>query len=301
MNLKGIFSNRSPLFKVFLLLALLLASFFLHHLVALGIISLLFENGYNLFFSYDLDSQTSVNILKIIQFFSAVGTFISPIITYGYLTNFQFGLNKKFNRQTALLSVGTIIIVTPFVSFLIEQSMLIDFPEWMKKFDKDSETIVLAFLKMNNLSDLMFNLLVMAIVPAIGEELFFRGFIQNTFLGFFKNSHLAIIFTSILFSLIHFDLVGFLPRFFLGAILGYMFFISKSLWIPILAHFINNAMAVIISYPYFKSFDFVQTYNHYSESALPSTSISVALFSLISVLLLLYLMNSSSDKETVQY
>ena len=254
-----------------------------------------------MFFSYDLDSQTSVNILKIIQFFSAVGTFISPIITYGYLTNFQFGLNKKFNRQTALLSIGTIIIVTPFVSFLIEQSMLIDFPEWMKKFDKDSETIVLAFLKMNNLSDLMFNLLVMAIVPAIGEELFFRGFIQNTFLGFFKNSHLAIIFTSILFSLIHFDLVGFLPRFFLGAILGYMFFISKSLWIPILAHFINNAMAVIISYPYFKSFDFVQTYNHYSESALPSTSISVALFSLISVLLLLYLMKSSSDKETVQY
>ena len=294
LNLKGIFSNRSSLFKVFILLAILLASFFLHHLLALGLISLLFENGFNLFFSYDLASPTSVNILKIVQFFSATGTFITPIFIYGYLTKFNFGIYTSFSRQNVVLAICTIILITPLVSYLIELSMSIEFPYWLQNFDRDSETIVLAFLKMNSFQDLIFNLLVMAIVPALGEELFFRGFLQNTFFNFFKSSHLAIVITSILFSLIHFDLEGFIPRLFLGTILGYMFLWTQSLWVPIIAHFVNNALAIIISYPYFKSYEIVQNFNHYSESSLPNTSLGAIIFSLVSVSVLLYLLYSNS-------
>ena len=89
-------------------------------MLALGIVSLLFENGFNLFFNYDLSSQTSINILKIIQFFSATGTFITPLLLYGYLTNFQFGFKTYFSRQSILLSLGIILLITPIVSFLIE-------------------------------------------------------------------------------------------------------------------------------------------------------------------------------------
>ena len=160
MNLKGIFSNRSSLFKVFILLVILFTSFFVHHLLALGLISLLFENGFNLFFSYDLASQISVNVLKIVQLFSAAGTFITPILIYGYLTNFNFGINTFFSRQSAVLAISIIIIITPLITYLIELSMSIEFPFWLQNFDRDSEPIVLAFLKMNGFSDLIFNLLI---------------------------------------------------------------------------------------------------------------------------------------------
>ena len=165
---------------------------------------------------------------------------------------------------------------------------------YLQNFDRDSEPIVLAFLKMNGFSDLIFNLLIMAIIPSFGEELFFRGFLQNIFLNFFKSSHLAIVITSILFSLIHFDLEGFIPRLFLGAILGYMFLWTQSLWVPIIAHFVNNALAIIISYPYFKSYEIVQNFNHYGESSLPHASLGAIIFSLVSVSVLLYLLYSNS-------
>ena len=292
MNLKGIFEDRSLFVKVFLLLGLLFFSFLIHNLLALAFVSLFFENGLELFFNHDLTSQTSVNILKIIQFFSAVGTFVTPVLAYGYLTKFDFGLNIPITRSWVLLSIALIILVTPLISFLIEFSLSLNFPQWMRQFDKNSDVLILAFLKMENLNDLFVNLLVMAVVPAIGEELFFRGFMQNAFLGFFKNKHFAIFFTAILFSMIHFHIDGFIPRLFLGAILGYMFFWTKSLWVPIIAHFTNNSLAIIISYPSFESFKFIQNYNHYGDGLLPETSFNAIFFSLISVSFILYLLYS---------
>jgi hypothetical protein len=87
----------------------------------------------------------------------------------------------------------------------------------------------------------------------------------------------------------------------LGLILGYLFYWSQSLWIPIIAHFINNAMAIIISYPFFQTFDFVQSFNNYNESAIPQTNISYVLFSLLSVGLLmsLFYKNSRLAREDI--
>ena len=106
----------------------------------------------------------------------------------------------------------------------------------------------------------------------------------------------SIIITSILFSLIHFHLNGLIPRFILGCVLGYMFYWTKSLWIPIIAHFTNNALAIIISSPYFKSFDMAQNFNHYSETDLPQTTDSAIIFSLFSVGILLYLLFRNSKQ-----
>ena len=106
MNIKGIFSDSQLLSKVFLLLAILFISFLLHQMFALLLVSLLIENGNDLFFSYDLSSTKSVNILKITHFFSAIGTFISPIVLYGFLTNFNFGFTRKISRQSILLVIA---------------------------------------------------------------------------------------------------------------------------------------------------------------------------------------------------
>ena len=73
-----------------------------------------------------------------------------------------------------------------------------------------------------------------------------------------------------------------------------MFLWTQSLWVPIIAHFVNNALAIIISYPYFKSYEIVQNFNHYGESSLPHASLGAIIFSLVSVSVLLYLLYSNS-------
>jgi len=89
---------------------------------------------------------------------------------------------------------------------------------------------------------------MIAIIPAIGEELFFRGVMQRIFSDWFKNMHVAIFFTAFLFAAIHMQFYGMLPRMMLGVLFGYLYYWTGSLWVPVFAHFLNNGAAVIVSY-----------------------------------------------------
>ena len=269
-------------------------------MLALFLVSLIIENGYDLFFSYDLTSKKSINILKTTHFFSAIGTFISPIVIYGYLTNFSFGFTRRISRQSILLVIALMILIIPLISFILEWNMKIEFPQWLSDFNTNSEPILIAFLNMNNPVDLIVNLIIMAIIPAIGEELFFRGFLQKSLISITKNQHIAVLITSFLFSVIHFHLDGFFPRFMLGILLGYMFLWSGSLWIPILAHFTNNAIAVIISYPSFQSFEIIQNFNHYNEYKPAETTSDYLFFSALSVSVILYLLYNTLENERLR-
>jgi len=101
---------------------------------------------------------------------------------------------------------------------------------------------------MKNTPDLLINLLMIAILPAIGEELIFRGCFQNIFTRWTGNYHWGIWLAAILFSAIHMQFYGFIPRMLLGAMFGYMLVWGRSMWLPILAHLVNNGGAVITAY-----------------------------------------------------
>ena len=94
----------------------------------------------------------------------------------------------------------------------------------------------------------MLNLFMIAVIPAIGEEFLFRGVLQKQFRQWFGNIHIAVFVAAFLFSAMHMQFFGFIPRLVLGIILGYLYYFSKNLWIPIIAHFFNNAIAVIVYY-----------------------------------------------------
>jgi membrane protease YdiL (CAAX protease family) len=294
LNLKGSFSNTHLYSKISILFGLIFSSFILHNLLALLIVSLSVQDGFNMFFSYDLSSSLSINVMKFVQFFNALGTFITPILIYGYIIGFDFNFKKPVNRQSALIVITIMILITPLVSFLLEWNMSINFPEWMSKYDMNSEEIILAFLNMNTYWDLFFNIIVMAIIPAFGEELLFRGLLQKSLFKKIGEIHISIFITALLFSAIHFHLDGLLPRFFLGIILGYLFYWSGSLWIPIIAHFINNALAIIFSYPFFKSFNTLQQFGFSSTNHTTNTSFLSAIFSLSAVLILMFLFYKNS-------
>lgn len=280
MGFKGIYKDKSSATKIGILFLLIFVSVILHTLVGSAIV--LFFSDFGL--SQDLSNQVAVNYLKLLQLFSAVGLFVAPTLLYAYLTDFDYKLLFNFKRQSAFLVIVIMMLITPFIGWLLEMNMSIPFPDWILRLGNDSEKIVESFLKMNHLGDLLFNLLVIAIVPAIGEELLFRGYLQQSFSKWLSNPHVAIIVTAVLFSAIHLHFQGFFPRFIFGVLLGYLFYWSGSLWLPILAHFVNNAQAVIFSYPTFKVDSGV-----YSVLSDVEVDPMMALFSFASVVVLLFM------------
>ena len=138
---------------------------------------------------------------------------------------------------------------------------------------------------MDTTGDFAFNLIMIGLLPAIGEELVFRGVVQKIFHQWSRNIHIAIWTTAFVFSAMHMQFYGFLPRMVLGGMLGYMLAWSGSLWLPIFAHFVNNAGAVVFMYLFQKGVtdidpDKVGTESDWME-VIVSVVLSILLFELL--------------------
>ena len=252
MNLKGIYRNKSESTKLFLFVMIV----FISSLIGISSIGIIFADAGELNFT-----QENISQLKIMQLISSVFIFIIPPLLFSYFENNQYlkelGFNSKFKRQNILMILMIILFSQPLVAYCMQLNLdfihsISDYipkvVDIMKQMEEDAKLATEAFLKMDNIGDLLFNLFLIAIIPAIGEEMFFRGVIQKKLKNILRNPHIAILITSFIFSAIHMQFFGFLPRFFLGIILGYLFYYSGSLWMPIIAHFINNALAVLLMY-----------------------------------------------------
>jgi hypothetical protein len=120
--------------------------------------------------------------------------------------------------------------------------------QWMREKEQQAAVLTKQLLVMKSFSDYLLNLLMIAIIPAIGEELLFRGALQNIVYKWFYNPHVAIWISAIIFSAIHVQFFGFFPRMFLGALFGYFLWWSGSLWFAIWGHFLNNGLAVTMAF-----------------------------------------------------
>ena len=291
MQFQGLFKDKSYFSKIGILLLLVFISV-IFHIAIFIVLTMIFSDGnLSVIQNQDLTNQISVNYLKLVQLLTGLGLFIVPILLHAYLVDYKFKFNSV-SRQSILLVITIIMLITPFISLLLEWNMQIPFPEWVLAFENNSEVIIEAFLKMDGFWDLLYTLLVMAIVPAIWEELIFRGYLQQTAYNWLRNPHVAILIIAFLFSAIHFHIEAIIPRFFLGVLLGYLYYWSKSLWLPILAHFVNNAQAVIFAYPLFKVDGGI-----YSLVSKNKVDPMLALFSFFSVLLLLYLLQKNLNTK----
>ena len=303
MGFKGIYRDKSLGLKFALFSIITFISVVLFTLISYALLPLLFDISFSDLSSFlsDYSIPKSVNVLKFLQLFTSVGLFIVPPLLFAYFTGFQLQLLQKTNRQTILLAIAIMLIANPFVAYLMQwnQSLVLpDFLEtvqrWMEASEQKAMQLTEAFLAMNSMGDLFINLFLIALIPAIGEELLFRGVLQQLFAKWTGKIHLAIFISAFLFSAIHMQFFGFLPRLVLGLILGYMFYWSKNLWLPILAHFTNNALAIIFTYHFVA--DKVQI--DFLNEEIP-VNISGALISFLAVALLMYLLykKSSIKKE----
>jgi len=203
------------------------------------------------------DDHRYVEASKLIQILGSIGTFIIPAFLFSYLFAGDMFSYYSFRSPTGILPVILIVAmmvsVIPFINYVAELNMRIHFPvdavdRFLRNLELDAERIMRAFTATRSFGGLLINLFMIGILAAVGEELIFRGLLQRLLHDMVKNIHVAIFITAILFSAFHFQFFSFMPRFVLGMILGYLMFLGRSIWFPIIAHFVNNAMGVIYYY-----------------------------------------------------
>jgi uncharacterized protein len=148
-----------------------------------------------------------------------------------------------------------IFAAVPFINYILELNMQLRLPEFMKPVEdwiynteQQAERVTHAYLRADTISVLLFNIFMIAVIPALGEEFMFRGVILRILNDWSRNTHVAIWVSAILFSFIHMQFLGFFPRMILGVLFGYMVVWSGSVWPAVVAHFVNNAAAVIFFY-----------------------------------------------------
>ena len=157
-------------------------------------------------------------------------------------------------RDITLVILLTLSIF-PLTTFTGEINSMMHFPSWlsgvenwMTEKEHRADNMIESLISTGTVGIMLLNLFVMAVVPAISEEFIFRGVFQRILADIFRSGHLAVWVTAFLFSAIHFQFFGFLPRFILGLVFGYLYLWSRTLWLPITAHFVNNAFPVILTY-----------------------------------------------------
>ncbi len=207
----------------------------------------------------DTSVLENIPLLKYFQVISHLGLFIFPVLIFAYLVSKNIPTYLKLRKAPALIVLivsGVIMFVAlPVTNWMVELNEALNLPEslswletWMKVKEVQALEITEAFLNTTSISGLTINLIMMAVIPALGEEFLFRGVLVRLFKEWFNNVHIAIISSAMLFSTLHMQFFGFFPRMVLGILFGYLFIWTKSLWVPIFAHFLNNAAAVIVAF-----------------------------------------------------
>lgn len=187
---------------------------------------------------------------RLSQFLSTVCIFILPALlcTYMFYSNPKqnLKLEKSPSLTTGCLILLLVIAIQPIVALMSEwnKELIPESMTWIHEIEKSASLIIEKFIADKTIIGIASNLFIIAILAGIGEELFFRGCMQQMIGKIAKNDHLAIWITAIIFSTIHFQFYGFFPRILLGALLGYLFVWSRNLWVPIIAHTLHNALNV---------------------------------------------------------
>lgn len=199
----------------------------------------------------------SVPLIWYLQGLSALGAFVVPGLIFAYYWDFEkplepLGIEQAKNAKAYLLTALLMVISIPLVYGIYALNQKMALPagwesleeSWKTQEERAAATIGLLLDTPGTLA-LFFNLLILVLLPAFGEELIFRGLLQRIFLQASRNHHLAIWTTAILFSAIHMQWYGFLPRMMLGAGFGYLVVWSGSLFPAIFGHLLNNGMALL--------------------------------------------------------
>jgi membrane protease YdiL (CAAX protease family) len=196
--------------------------------------------------------------LLVMQGGTAITTFILMPLLYLRIVEQKTWSDFMASKQSVDLykMMGFTVLLTfitmPLTGLIMEWNQGIVFPEflqgleeWFKAKEEAAKVMTQAITKFSGTGELLVGIFVVAVVAGVGEELVFRGIVQNLMWKGTNNIHIAIWVTGFIFSAFHLQFYGLIPRMLLGVLFGYYYYWSRNIWVPILAHFINNAVTVI--------------------------------------------------------
>lgn len=261
----------------------------------------------------------STGMLRLLQGVQSLCIFVFPPFLFCLINGdkpaqaFQF---KKPTIEQVFLALLSLVVAVPLINALVVWNEGIQLPaflggveEWMRIAEKNAEELTLRMMSGTAWHDLLFSLLVVAVLAGFGEELLFRGLLQGLLVKLLGKKHrlengatphwimhVSIWTVAFLFSAIHLQFFGFIPRFLLGAWFGYLLWWTGSIWVPMLAHMANNALSAV--------FLFAETNGWISESPDNLGTADTAWLSLISALLVaacavLFKRKKASDKRSM--
>jgi len=241
------FSNKSFCTQLFWLLLFVIGGMTIFSSLSILIVELCNADSNSKFYLY------------VIQTVGSFGIYFVPATLFSYCVSKKWFSYNAADKTAPPQLVGYVLILSllilPVIACLGYLNEQISLPEsmqkieiWMREMEEKAKILTLTLTANSNILILFLNLVLMAVCPALFEEFLFRGTIQPFFTKWFANKPVAIITTAFIFSAIHLQFYGFIPRFLLGIYLGYLFVWGKSLWLPIIAHFMHNALSLILDY-----------------------------------------------------
>lgn len=251
MFIKGLFADKSALFQLYLLLLLVTGGLLLSTVISTAI--LLLSQGLQ---GSQEGWASDPNAMRIAQLIAAVGTFLLPAWIFAGLCSHQpkryLSVGSLPTIEILALTFVSVLLINPTISLthLLNQQMELPsfmggIEQWMRSQEEEMERLTRLLLSEKGIFPLIANLLVIALAAGITEEFLFRGALQRVLERWTTNHHLMIWIAAALFSAFHMQFYGFLPRMLLGAYFGYLLYWSRNIWIPVFAHFTNNALAVV--------------------------------------------------------
>lgn len=252
-------SSSSPkklLIFLFLVVASLTISMVIGILVAIPFWGV---NAVEFLSNADYANPSYLAFVKYFQIVSQFGLFIIPTLLFALFAGESMAAYMHINKRPPWILMGIALVISifslPLISGISELNQMMKLPSflagvelWMKQAEDSADILTKAFLSTTTVWGLLLNILMIVILPAFGEEFLFRGVLQRLFTEWTKNIHVAVFITAFLFSAIHLQFFGFLPRMMLGVFLGYFYAWTGNLWLSIAAHFLNNFLAVMAAY-----------------------------------------------------
>lgn len=214
-------------------------------------------------------------ILYLLLMAGTVGTFLIPPLVLQRIERYQIYFPRQpKGEQIWLITFVFLFAFSPLMHLVSEWNAQMSLPEtlrdveqWMQDKEESMKVLFERVIMVDSIPLLLLNIVVLALLPAIAEEFYFRGTLFHILNRLFNNNHLTVWIVAIVFSAIHLQFYGFFPRMLLGAFFGYMLVWAKNIWVPVFAHFVNNAMVTILAFIYTrngKTYEDLQSQENYS-------------------------------------
>ena len=242
----------------------------------------------------DVD-KTATSSLKWLQCIQTLSLFLLPALLCAWWWDgdhrpFRWlRMDKMISWRVVGLAALVMVCAIPGINLLADLNNRIVLPEclssleqFFRQMEEEAALLTERFMQADNVWVMMINMGLMAVLPALAEEMSFRGVLQQLLGG---RRHVAIWLTAVIFSAIHMQFYGFIPRMLMGALFGYVFVWTGSLWVPIVMHFVNNGMAVLVYY--ILSLQGVAMNTNYADTLGAGTTWWLGIISLLTVGILL--------------